>query len=776
MTHDSSESPDKAPSGTQAPRDRPWMTRTKGAADAVWEWIKGVWLPIWSRLKLLWLCSYPVVLLGLGAWFFLFNDQGADFIRTLAERLVESFHKTYGLSLRNVVFLLGVIAWSLTSWYCARLLLKRPFPSFPLDFERTIVVRKWLPRVLGTGAPAVVALAFFLNADTGGKNAPPVAFYFLAAIYALLGGIAFWFFVRRRDMFRRYIGDDRPSEPEYQLSRTSQFALWTASILSWVLLLAFLADAVTLPHAIGAPALLLLAGASIMLTGSILLTYLPLSRGLPGLTLPVLFAAALFSLWNDNHGVRKTPQSLHATAATRSPPQAHFDGWLKAKLDPGRPEKPHPVFVVAAAGGGIRAAYWAAAVLGTAADQAPDAWHRHLYAISGVSGGSLGGAVHAAQLATRAGTSTAGYSTPAHEMLSEDFLSPVFAYLLFPDLVQRFLPIPFERMDRARALEMNWEYWAAEKLKTPLFAGRFVDLWSAETPFRAPALLLNTTLVEGGQRAIVSNLRVSTDRFPDTIDLLRADDGKGFGPNLADIPLSAAVHLSARFTYVSPAATVSSIGDKGQSIPGRLVDGGYFENSGAATALDLLRAIQPRMDAMSKELGRRVFPVLILVSNDPAAPRVCAGHARDWAESQPFLSEVLSPILAMLNTRTARGRLAEENAVAYVSERIVDPKRCDNGCVLEFALSEATSGIGAGSGEALPGEKKPTAKRNATVDPPLGWSLSVASQEAMKTQLVRHADEFRCLRELATTGTCENPPPCQSRPADSPLRVSRPPG
>jgi hypothetical protein len=771
-THNGSESPNQAPLAPEPRPDRPWLTRTRSAGHNVWELIKAIWLPVWSRLKVLWLCAYPVALLAAGAWFFVWNDQGADFLRTLAER----FWASWGISLRGLLFFLGVAAWSAASWYCSRLLLKRPFPSFPVEFERTAVLRKWLPRVLGACAPAIVAVAFLWNADTAGPSAPRTAFYLLAGIYALLAAAAFAFFVRRRDMFRKYVGDDQPAASEPELSATSQIALWVASILSWALLLAFLADAVWLPRMIGAPALLLLAGASIMLTGSILLTYLPLSRGLPAFTLPVLFAAALFSLWNDNHGVRTTPQPLHAKAAERLPPQGHFNNWLKAKLEASRPEKPHAVFIVAAAGGGIRAAYWTAAVLGRAADESPDLWDRHLYAISGVSGGSLGAAVHAAQLAERGGAQAGSprYAEHAHDMLREDFLSPVFAYLLFPDLAQRFLPFPVATADRSRAMEASWERSAAEQLHTGLFAGRFVDLWTPEARFRAPALLLNATLVESGQRAIVSNLAVRPDAFPDTIDLLDAGAGQGFGPGLADIPLSAAVHLSARFTYVSPAATVSRAGAGGRSVRARLVDGGYFENSGAATAVDLLRAIWPEMEARSGELGRPVFPVLILVRNDPAAPPACLGEAGGSAESQLFLSEVLAPMLALLNTRTARGRLAEQDAIAYMNEHGAGGPRCEKGCVLEFALSEAQPGAGTLPGTAPPDPKKPTAKRSATVDPPLGWSLSVASQEAMDQQLAENAEQFRCLRELAATGTCERPPPCRTRPADVPLQTSRP--
>src|SRR5207253_8426017 len=132
------------------------------------------------------------------------------------------------------------------------------------------------------------------------------------------------------------------------------------------------------------------------------LNFMPMSYGYPGLLVPLLVYAAIVSLWNDNHRLRTT----RVASYDRQPPPKHFEQWLAQALK-GAPtgsttstsaadsERGYPVFVVAAAGGGIRAAYWTALVLGTITDQThADAWRRHLYAVSGVSGGSLGAAVH----------------------------------------------------------------------------------------------------------------------------------------------------------------------------------------------------------------------------------------------------------------------------------------------------------------------------------------------------------------------------------------------
>jgi hypothetical protein len=64
--------------------------------------------------------------------------------------------------------------------------------------------------------------------------------------------------------------------------------------------------------------------------------------------------------------------------------------------------------------------------------------------------------------------------------------------------------------------------------------------------------------------------------------------------------------LSARFPVVSPAGTIRAKGDGGQN-GDRVVDGGYFENAGVTTALDVARALK----------SEGVTPVLLWVQNEP---------------------------------------------------------------------------------------------------------------------------------------------------------------
>jgi len=681
--------------------------------------------PVTDVFGVLWLTGWCTVLFAVGAVFFLLNDQGLDLLRRLSEAGGWRGFASHGF------FFLGVLAWGLSTWYCARLLLTRSFPlTEPEFFERTRGLRTWLPRAGGSLVAFIVAGGFLRAAppqDAGPQVYAPVAFYVVLGLVLLA---TFW---KRRVMFGAML-PERPDSVVASLPQGSWRVLLVAFALSWGLLVLLLVFPVGVATALGAPALLLFAAASWILFGSMVLAYWPLANKVPTLTLPLIVAGLVMSFWNDNHTIREA--EAVAAPAPRQPAGEHFRGWLAPRLARASAERPYPVFVVAAAGGGMRAAYWTASVLGRIADESGGAWPDHLYAMSGVSGGSVGAALHAAQIADGR---AAGYLEGARQSLANDLLSPVFAYLLFPDLVQRFAPVPFAFADRARALELAMESAAADArgAASARFARRFVELWPRDAPYRVPALLLNATVVETGQRGVVSNIRLQESAFPDVVDLL--DESM----RTQDMPLSTAAHLSARFTYVSPAGTLRT--HRGD-VWGHVVDGGYFENSGAATATDLMRQMRRVARQLRKQDARNLSLILILIRNDPAAPSVC-GRGLDVplpAAPHSWLSDLMSPVRALLSTRVARGRLAEENALDLVqslhrSEGSVQSPRCEAGCVFEFSLT---------AGE---------------FDPPLGWSLSAHGRRAMDQQLEQQRPKLECIRGLLTGTGCANVPRCPAR-------------
>ncbi len=118
--------------------------------------------------------------------------------------------------------------------------------------------------------------------------------------------------------------------------------------------------------------------------------------GVPVISLLVGFALVLTALdWNDNHRVPIIPHTRTAGAPAQLGPS--FLEWYRSRKDLdyyARSDEPYPVFIVAAAGGGAFSAHYTATFLARMQDSCPN-FAQHVFAISGVSGGSIGASLFA---------------------------------------------------------------------------------------------------------------------------------------------------------------------------------------------------------------------------------------------------------------------------------------------------------------------------------------------------------------------------------------------
>ena len=530
----------------------------------------------------------------------------------------------------------------------------------------------------------------------------------------------------------------------------------------------FLIWPVSLGWALGSGTILCLAASGWVSLGSLLVYF--------GSTYRVPVFAALFSLavvsscWMDNHGIRQVEKRMK-TPIVAAVPEAGIinEGpladearrWLKSRLT-GKETKENrrPIFVVAAEGGGIRAAYWTATVLGglqeaSLAEQINDPsqpdFASHVFAISGVSGGSVGAAVFSALLAD--GYWGANLTNAAQGILSMDHLAPDLGSMMFGDFIQRMVPFDLCRpihwatgsdspvVDRATALEKSWEqayaWWAVRgRGEDPTLRNRLAEGFSLlrqDAMVEPPSLFLNATLVDSGNRFVVSNIEISDQEFTNVTDAMScfepARDFFSRDPEKPmEIRLSTAAHLSARFTYFSPAGRLAD----GR----RVVDGGYFENSGAATADEIISRLKQVIEEMG--LTEKVIPILVKISNDPARLKqepkkqlkLVQEQLKDQGlkpelkqkliqeeqklqqqielmrESGMFMSETIAPVSALLNTRTARGVYSEMSARNHQASILGDGDK-----YFDFGLAE----------DAVP--------------LPLGWALSREAATEMAEQM-----------------------------------------
>jgi len=658
--------------------------------------------------KLVMLVRFSVLMLLVGVSF-LFVGQWQEMLRAMT--------RWHAVALATASALAA-----LSAWYTARVMYMFRFEGVPGSENGYECLKIRLPRVLGALMPVLVAVNVL---KAGPQEDHVLLISMLGQVVSLLVFLAF--VVYRRQIigyapedygfgrYRRMIDLVRGERD----TALAMVALVVANVVMFVLFW----ERPSIAIFVGGSAVVLAAVATILPMGSFVV-YLGNRFRFPSVA-AVFALTILFSLFNDNHRVRLYPEMPSTLGGVlpavsnenRSSPfgslESYIIEWAAAEKRCHEGE-PVPLFIVSTEGGGIRAAYWTAHVLGSLADNTAAGNRRfedHLFALSGVSGGSLGSAAFVSQLADRpAGVEKdqpTDYVEGLHRFLGRDFLSPTIATLLFPDLMQRILPIALFN-DRAITLEETWEAGWQESfadcaLCVPRFEQPFLSLWS-EGNMQIPLLFLNSTIVETGKRFIVHPLGYEGSKFGN--DFSNAWDGHRLLGS--EVPLSTAVHLSARFTYVSPAGTVANpdAGD-GEAVDWyRLVDGGYFDNSGAVTAGELLKAIIRVRDG--GKLKCPVSPFVVHISNDPVEEQKATGERTEW------MSEVLSPLRTLLHVRPARGYQARDALRQDIRDDVRGSYTGRTGenqvRFVHFRLCESN------------------------VDLPLGWMLSESAKDEMHRQ------------------------------------------
>jgi hypothetical protein len=324
------------------------------------------------------------------------------------------------------------------------------------------------------------------------------------------------------------------------------------------------------------------------------------------------------------------------------------------------------VVIVAASGGGIKAAAWTTRVLTGLEENNPHRFGDSIRLISAVSGGSVG----AMYFVSEYDASGAGLPTTANDLekavacAEASSLDDIAWGLVYPDFLRVFVPV-FKHLDRGRALEAALTRELPNRrhhLSSPLADWRegVLEGWR-------PAVIFNATVVESGQRFLLGTTDLSPARGRTS---LRDAEFPQFAGR--DISLVTAARLSATFPYVSPAAR--------PDIPGtqiHAVDGGYTDNYGMATLLAWL-------DEALRAPGNPIHRVLIIeIRASPPAAEPPPLAWRGW----PF--QAYAPISAMLNVRDT-GQLPRNQEELEILQRFAASRNIDvEDAVFEYPPEDA---------------------------------------------------------------------------------------
>ncbi|RDS81581.1 hypothetical protein DWU98_10125 [Dyella monticola] len=603
------------------------------------------------------------------------------------------------------VFLLATSALAgLAIWYTTHNAYRLTYPRWPaLEDPRAAGLRHWIPRILGILVPLLVVFGYLMalrgmphavcstQAQCDRRDVRAAGLLLVAAAMIV-------FFIGRERWLRAVAARAERAITPRVTSITSlgtvPLSVFLAVLMLNVLITVLVAVQPRQFDGMGSLAVLLISGSFFCMSGGFL-CMLADRRGIPLLTLMVLLAVALHALHlNDNHRVRQYP-SMSTHQRPKPPPadyrpdfDAYAQAWLQSRCNR---QRMCPVIVVSTEGGGLRSAAWTAMVLSrftALIDQTlpptdgEPMFERYLFGASGVSGGSLGLATYVTSLQVAPHTGLSA-QTRSERILDHDFLAPVMANAWFIDFTQRWLPGALLD-DRGRALTRAWEQ-AAQAQGVDAFAQPFAALYESNSNHastRVPALFFNSTTVGQGWRFIQHPFRP----FADNPWTTAYDGSRWLDPR---VPLSEVVLNSARFTYLSPAGTLQTADTDASLSPStlQLVDGGYFENSGTTT----LRELMHRVHAIATSQGQPLRFIVLHISNDPSLRDFVDAH--DPAHPLPFYSaacprarsptelhsygEATAPVVALLDTRDARGELARSQLLASLHVNVANPERGD---------------------------------------------------------------------------------------------------
>lgn len=675
----------------------PISPRTPQLPTASW------WEGVSQLLRVLWQARLLVIFNAILFVIFVYTDQGYDMLLALPEG---------ALSRIGAFFLFTAVA-AFMVWYCGRFFLDLDYPPEANEQPDTY----WayvVPRYLAVQLPVVMAMALFHLGSYACSHQHRLLLWLLGAFvlpyliisfltrwlatlerpwvfwtlmgallaslvvgavydhshhgsYWIAGGLillaiilAGYFYIRRHPGFYGYLTFLRNVHP--------RLIFWAFAGLLGLAFITF-----NLMDDVGSifPYTVLISGLTVYLTAIGLL--FAVSRKMRLFMLTSVIGLVVILVYLNNF---KFNTYLHEVQYAEASPiplvrQAlpdHFDAWLTHRQKKMRQKDPYPVFLLVGEGGGSRAGLWMSHLLSSLQDSTDGAFTEHTYAMSTVSGSTTGAGTFFYFLKNNYGS----LGPRSRIMFQTNYLSSSLAHLMGQDALKSIIPGIYPRRegrhrDRAAQIEHEWAIGAwnalrldeSYRLRPPADSSLhqpFTSFWQTydgQYDLDLPILIANSTRVETGRPAIISPINLaSKDPAYNILEHLQADG--------REISLITGMHLSSRFPIINAAAKLDGLG--------YFVDGGYYDNSGAATMNNLL-------DELARYTFNDTFELnLILVRNNAVPQTMNTGNKL----------QLTSPLQTLLNTRSGHGAHNVESLLQKFSNQTVftfdlqhDQTQCD---------------------------------------------------------------------------------------------------
>lgn len=419
----------------------------------------------------------------------------------------------------------------------------------------------------------------------------------------------------------------------------------------------------------------------------------------------------------DPYKVRMQETGREFVYNNRPTPQTFLASWFndKSKMLPADTTEKFPVYIILSNGGASRAGKWVSSVLSHLQDDSykadPDNNFRdHILAIAGASGGTVGNCVFYSLLRESLQNPSLNFTEHSDAFFQSDFLTFTLARLLGPDMIRHVATIPMD--DRAAALErllgnskdetLN-KYFNRSLSKVLDYSGRL------------PILYINSTEVDNGMPGVISSVKLS--EYSPRKDVLALVDSMAKKEGTGDIRLSTAAILSSRFPYVSPA---------GKVFDRYFVDGGYFDNSGAGTVLELIQELSKFMNHPSNRKIKNRFSFRIIhITNSETT-------LKSPGDIHPLTNDLLAPVLTLAGMQGASTSISNNILQANFKLFAADTTNA----LIEYSLYDKDFGKRAEGKNEM--RKKQEEKEKYEEGYPMSWVISDYQLTRMHNALLRY--------------------------------------
>lgn len=339
----------------------------------------------------------------------------------------------------------------------------------------------------------------------------------------------------------------------------------------------------------------------------------------------VIWASAIFIGHKEHFELKETANNTYYKDP-RITLEKYFDAWYADRKNSSSEQDSIPLYLVTAEGGGSRAGAWTTSILLKLDSSSSRNFSRHLFAISSVSGGSVGATTTLAlwdQIKDNKDTllyKDGRINSFVKETFKRNYISSSLGAMFFSDFFQQIPIISWlftanSRSDRHQAEENDQLNHCLQKIfqleptnwhKKANYLNLYYSNKGNTINTSLPLYFANSTRVQDGRRTVISPV---VGLLPNSaVDLLGLGALKKDTLVLQRLSIGQATNLSQLFPFISSSVYHERLGS--------FIDGGTFENMGLTTLSEVYSIIKHKIKTDSLRVKILVLPIYAYDNHD----------------------------------------------------------------------------------------------------------------------------------------------------------------